>query len=310
PSGQDLEQSPRRDSSQFEPGPRAPRARPRPPPRPAHLAPRLARQQARKRDRGNAGVSGEALRACAWRSRSGVGPHPGPGRRKYTGLGSSLPVPSLECAGDMEYCLAAAALNGVDRRSLQRSARLGREVLERAKRRAVDWHSPERSIGSVGVLYRPGSYQERWSVPGPQRLLGEREERRPTLSASFRTMAEFMDYTSSQCGKYYSCVPEEGGTTHVYRYHRRQPPEVHAHSDLRHGHRNGRVETSIGPGSSYQTSERSREKPWPAEDISKDLYIEVYPGTYSVTVGSSPLTKKTHVVVVDSGQSVDLVFPI
>lgn len=73
----------------------------------------------------------------------------------------------------MEYCLAAAALNGVDRRSLQRSARLGREVLERAKRRAVDWHSPERSRGNVGILYRQGPSQERWSVPGPQRLLGE-----------------------------------------------------------------------------------------------------------------------------------------
>ncbi|KAM7329147.1 hypothetical protein ACRRTK_010760 [Alexandromys fortis] len=185
----------------------------------------------------------------------------------------------------MEYCLAAAALNGVDRRSLQRSARLGREVLERAKRRAVDWRSPEQSRGSVGVLYRQGPYQERWSVPGPQRLLGEREERRPTLSASFRTMAEFMDYTSSQCGKYYSSVPEEGGATHVSRYHRRQPPEVHVHSGLGHGQEQ-------------------------AEDISKDLYIEVYPGTYSVTVGSSPLTKKTHVVAVDSGQSVDLVFPV
>lgn len=31
-------------------------------------------------------------------------------------------------------------------------------------------------------------------------LLRQREERRPTLSTSFRTMAEFMDYTSSQCG--------------------------------------------------------------------------------------------------------------
>ncbi|XP_013203116.1 A-kinase-interacting protein 1 isoform X1 [Microtus ochrogaster] len=219
----------------------------------------------------------------------------------------------LEKQGDMEYCLAAAALNGVDRRSLQRSARLGREVLERAKRRAVDWRSPERSRGSVGVLYRQGPYQERWSVPGPQRLLGEREERCPTLSASFRTMAEFMDYTSSQCGKYYSSVPEEGGATHVSRYHRKQPPEVHVHSDLGHGQeqqRNGRVETSIGPGSSSQTSEHSREAFWPAKDISKDLYIEVFPGTYSVTVGSSPLTKKTHVVAVDSGQSVDVVFPI
>ena len=47
-----------------------------------------------------------------------------------------------------------------------------------------------------------------------------------------------------------------------------------------------------------------------AESVSKDLYIEVYPGTYSVTVGADDLTKKTHVVAVDSGQSVDLVFPI
>ncbi|XP_032748822.1 A-kinase-interacting protein 1 isoform X3 [Rattus rattus] len=174
----------------------------------------------------------------------------------------------------MEYCLAAAALNAVDRRSLQRSARLGREVLERAKRRAVDWHSPERSRGCEGVLYGQDPYQERWSVPGPQSLLGEREERRPTLSTSFRTMAEFMDYTSSQCG------------------------------------RNCRRETSVGPGSIYQTSEHSQESSWPIENISKDLYIEVYPGTYSVTVGSGALSKKTHVVAVDSGQSVDLVFPV
>ncbi|GAB1292539.1 A-kinase-interacting protein 1 [Apodemus speciosus] len=214
----------------------------------------------------------------------------------------------------MEYCLAAAALNGVDRRSLQRSARLGREVLERAKRRAVDWHSPERSRGGAGVLYRQGPYQERWSVPGSQRLLGEREERLPTLSTSFRTMAEFMDYTSSQCGKYYSSTPEEGGATHVYRYHRKKPPEVRADSDTVHSqeqaHRNCRRETSVASGSIYQTSEHSQELSWPTENIAKDLYIEVYPGTYSVTVGSSDLTKKTHVVAVDSGQSVDLVFPV
>ncbi|XP_032748821.1 A-kinase-interacting protein 1 isoform X2 [Rattus rattus] len=216
----------------------------------------------------------------------------------------------------MEYCLAAAALNAVDRRSLQRSARLGREVLERAKRRAVDWHSPERSRGCEGVLYGQDPYQERW----------QREERRPTLSTSFRTMAEFMDYTSSQCGKYYSSMPEEGGATHVYRYHRRKPAEVHGCSGSGHREeqvcarrspqhlpclkRNCRRETSVGPGSIYQTSEHSQESSWPIENISKDLYIEVYPGTYSVTVGSGALSKKTHVVAVDSGQSVDLVFPV
>ncbi|KAL2806521.1 A-kinase-interacting protein 1 isoform c [Daubentonia madagascariensis] len=183
----------------------------------------------------------------------------------------------------MENCLAAAALNGVDRRSLQRSARLGQEVLERAKRRAVDWRSLECPRGSMGVLSREVPYQERRPAAGPQRRLpGEREERQPTLSASFRTMAEFMDYTSSQCGKYYSSVPEEGGATHVFRYHRGKS-ELHTCSD-----------TGIGQ----------------AENISKDLYIEVYPGTYSVTVGSNDLTKKTHVVAVDSGQSVDLVFPV
>ncbi|XP_007459914.1 PREDICTED: A-kinase-interacting protein 1 isoform X4 [Lipotes vexillifer] len=156
----------------------------------------------------------------------------------------------------MENCLAAAALNGVDRRSLQRSARLGQEVLERAKRRAVDWHSVELPKGSVGVISRERPYREKGPAAGPHRLLpGE---------------------------KYYSSVPEEGGATHVYRYHRGKS-KLHLCSDTGNGQ---------------------------AENISKDLYIEVYPGTYSITVGVNDLTKKTYVVAVDSGQSVDLVFPI
>ncbi|XP_047608893.1 A-kinase-interacting protein 1 isoform X2 [Phacochoerus africanus] len=127
----------------------------------------------------------------------------------------------------MESCLVAAALNGVDRRSLQRSARLAREVLERARRRAVDWRSVELPKGSVGVISRELPCRETGLAAGPQRLLpGEREERLPTLSASFRTMAEFMDYTSSQCGKYCSSLPEEGGSAHAYRYHRGGRPHV------------------------------------------------------------------------------------
>ncbi|XP_006885494.1 PREDICTED: A-kinase-interacting protein 1 isoform X4 [Elephantulus edwardii] len=156
----------------------------------------------------------------------------------------------------MENCLAAAVLNGVDRRSLQRSARLGQEVLERAKKRAVNWHSLQLPKGTMRVLTSEGTDQERRLVADPQRLLpGE---------------------------KYYASMPEEGGANHVYRYHRGKS-ESSSCSDLRNGQ---------------------------AEDIAKDLYIEVYPGTYSVTVGSNDLTKKTLVVAVDSGQSVDLVFPI
>lgn len=76
--------------------------------------------------------------------------------------------------------MAAAALNGVDRRSLQRSARLGQEVLERAKRRAVDWHSVELPKGSVGVISRERPYRERGLAAGPHRLLPG-EVRAPVL---------------------------------------------------------------------------------------------------------------------------------
>ncbi|CAK7314985.1 A-kinase-interacting protein 1 [Vulpes lagopus] len=218
----------------------------------------------------------------------------------------------------MENCLAAAALNGVDRRALQRTARLGREVLERARTRAADWRPRELARSSVG-----GASRER-PAAGPQRLLpGQREERQPTLSASFRTMAAFMDYTSSQCGplhmgsdlldfrglsreqKYYSSVLEEGGAAHVSRYHRGKSA-VHLCWDMGNGQKK---ETSLDLGGISQASECTLAASQPAENISKDLYIEVYPGTYSVTVGTSDLTR-TQVVAVDSGQSVDLVFPI
>ncbi|XP_004647397.2 A-kinase-interacting protein 1 [Octodon degus] len=212
--------------------------------------------------------------------------------------------------GNMETCLAAAALNGVDRRSLQRSARLGQEVLERARRRAVDWHFQERPAGGVGDLSREGPSRGGWRAAEPRRLLrAEREDSHVTLNASFRIMAEFMDYTSSQCGKYYSLVPEEGGATHVYRYHRGSSQQ-HVYSDTGFDQRTDREKTSFNPGGIYQTPEPASEASQPAKHIAKDLYIEVYPGTYSVTVGSNALTKKTHVVAVDSGQSVDLVFPV
>ncbi|NXK29324.1 AKIP1 protein, partial [Arenaria interpres] len=41
---------------------------------------------------------------------------------------------------------------------------------------------------------------------------------------------------------------------------------------------------------------------------SKDIYIEVSPGTYSVTATSEDMVQQTHVVAVSAGQSVDLTF--
>ncbi|XP_019061744.1 A-kinase-interacting protein 1 isoform X3 [Fukomys damarensis] len=185
--------------------------------------------------------------------------------------------------GIMESCLAAAALNGVDRRSLRRSARLGQEVLERARRRTVDWHLQQCPTGGLGVLSREGPHREGRRAADPRRFL--------------------------PAEKYYSSVPEEGGATHVYRYHRGKSQQ-HVCSDTGYGQRIDREKTPLDPGGIYQASQPDSEASQPAENISRDLYIEVYPGTYSVTVGSNALTKKTHVVAVDSGQSVDLVFPV
>uniref|UniRef100_A0A667HQ30 A-kinase interacting protein 1 n=1 Tax=Lynx canadensis TaxID=61383 RepID=A0A667HQ30_LYNCA len=175
----------------------------------------------------------------------------------------------------MENCLAAAALNGVDRRALQRTARLGQEVLERAKRRAVDWHSRELPQSSVGVTSRELPDRERRPAAGPQRLLpGEREERQPTLSASFRTMAEFMDYTSSQCGKYYSSVLEDGGAAHVSRYHRRKS-ELHLCCDGRNGQRK---DTSLGLGVISHASECALEAS--QQPVSTDLVFWASPPVF------------------------------
>uniref|UniRef100_A0A8C3VPL5 A-kinase interacting protein 1 n=1 Tax=Catagonus wagneri TaxID=51154 RepID=A0A8C3VPL5_9CETA len=180
----------------------------------------------------------------------------------------------------MESCLVAAALNGVDRRSLQRSARLAQEVLERARRRAVDWHSVELPRGSVGVISRELPCWERGPAGVPQRLLpGE---------------------------KYYSSVREEGGSAHVSRYHRAKS-ELRLCSDAGRGQRK---HASLGDRGIRQASDCALEASRPAEPVSKDLYIEVYPGTYAVTVGADDRSRRTHVVAVDSGQSVDLVFAV
>ncbi|XP_057409967.1 A-kinase-interacting protein 1 isoform X1 [Balaenoptera acutorostrata] len=239
----------------------------------------------------------------------------------------------------MENCLAAAALNGVDRRSLQRSARLGQEVLERAKRRAVDWHSVELPTGSVGVISRERPYRERGPAAGPHRLLPG-EVRAPVLrdqpihslsSVLLRTRARHTAAPEGSCpwrklekkDTQPSVLPSEqwlnswtilqvsvGNIIHLCQRKEGQPTSI----VITEGSRSCTCARTLGMVSFQCVAvsiffDLRPDKPI-AEDISKDLYIEVYPGTYSVTVGVNDLTKKTHVVAVDSGQSVDLVFLI
>ncbi|NXW42375.1 AKIP1 protein, partial [Nyctiprogne leucopyga] len=60
-----------------------------------------------------------------------------------------------------------------------------------------------------------------------------------------------------------------------------------------------------------ETSEEEKLSPLlPAKtrQVSKDIYIEVSPGIYSVTATSEDMVQQTHVVDVNAGQSIDLTF--
>ncbi|NWU47090.1 AKIP1 protein, partial [Dromas ardeola] len=85
--------------------------------------------------------------------------------------------------------------------------------------------------------------------------------------------------------KYYSftaaCRCKEHEIKHICRYHGRQEIKVES--------------------SEEEVSRWTRK-------ASKDIYIEVSPGTYSVTATSEDMVQQTHVVDVNAGQSVDLTF--
>ncbi|XP_064513443.1 A-kinase-interacting protein 1 [Pseudopipra pipra] len=151
-----------------------------------------------------------------------------------------------------------------------RTAGLARDVLERARRRAAE----------------PG--------PGPGAGPEEEAER---LSAAFDSIVKLMGKASRECEKYYSFVGaprcKEHEIKHICKYHGKQAEEREEEEE--------RSEASRAPSRAQTCQQRTRQ-------ASKDLYIEVSPGIYSVTAISDDMVKKTLVVGVNAGQSVDLTF--
>ncbi|XP_038620539.1 A-kinase-interacting protein 1 isoform X2 [Tachyglossus aculeatus] len=187
--------------------------------------------------------------------------------------------------GRMASWQVPAAVWGLDRRAMQRTAGLGRDVLERAKRRRVDW-TP---------------------LVQPEERRGEEES--VNLDTAFATVMEFMERTTRQCRKYYSSMPlenrKEGEIDHICRFHRRkswQPPAS--------GMTNQQVSHTLRePYGVVRTAKAKPASQEPARTFSKDFYLEVSPGTYSVTACSSDL-RQTHVVDIEAGQSLELTFHI
>ncbi|NXG34411.1 AKIP1 protein, partial [Dromaius novaehollandiae] len=99
--------------------------------------------------------------------------------------------------------------------------------------------------------------------------------------------------------KYYSLVPacrcKEHEIKHICRYHSKQAGEKVLEAAEK---KNAASVVCSQPRTCQQRTRKA----------SKDIYIEVSPGTYSITATSEDMVKQTHVVNVSAGQSVDLTF--
>lgn len=175
--------------------------------------------------------------------------------------------------------------------SLERSAKLSLDVLKRAKRRRISWPDEgnrRRLRGEDQGLY----YDEDTNME-----LEKAEYERKRLDAAFSNIMEFMAHTTEQCEQYYSYTPisdcSKNEVNHVCRYHSRN-----------------QVATSqkpLSPSNQETFSCFPMSSPG-GRTSSKDVHIEVTPGTYSVSSHSHGLKHKTQLLNITPGQSVDVVF--
>ncbi|XP_019934306.2 A-kinase-interacting protein 1 [Paralichthys olivaceus] len=156
--------------------------------------------------------------------------------------------------------------------SLQRSASLGLEVLQRASRRSVDWTS-------TGASQTPTTPEEDTQIP-VKRCHTE-------LNDTFATLAELMAQTTYQCKRFYAsgcCTdPTDKERNHVSRFHSRSAA--------------GRTTAAL------PTRKHGR-----VSGTDEDFHIEVSPGTYAVTAHMPESPQQTQLVSVRAGESIDLTF--
>ncbi|XP_075694298.1 A-kinase-interacting protein 1 isoform X2 [Rhinoderma darwinii] len=167
--------------------------------------------------------------------------------------------------------------------SLRRTSEIGREVLERARRRDVDWWS----AGTPG---------DRSPRTHPRVETPEEEERPSSLEDAFSTLSRFMRQTTEQCERYHGClapqVMSRREAQHVCRFHcrkRQQKP----------------MKPPPGLGLATAPLQSARRKTNP-----RHVNIEVAPGTYNISAGSPNCQTQTHLVNITPGQSVDLTFHV
>ncbi|KAI6068119.1 A-kinase-interacting protein 1 [Aix galericulata] len=145
-----------------------------------------------------------------------------------------------------------------------RTAGMARAVLERARRRREEEEQRQQQ--------RREREQREQRAREPPALHRQHPAR---LGAAFASLGGLLQRAAAECEEYYRCVPawrcNEHEVKHICRYHSRQAGEEE-----------------------FKSSKEETRK------ASKDIYIEVSPGTYSITATSEDMVKQTHVVDVFS----------
>ncbi|XP_030129138.4 A-kinase-interacting protein 1 [Taeniopygia guttata] len=122
---------------------------------------------------------------------------------------------------------------------------------------------------------------------------------RERLNAAFASIVNLMRGVSEECEKCYGSMAankcKENEIKHLCKYHGKS---VERKMD------SIEEEGTEGPVEARQ-AQACQQRP---RRPSKDFYIEVSPGIYSVTAISEDMVEHTHVVNVSAGQSVDLTF--
>ncbi|XP_042561944.1 A-kinase-interacting protein 1 isoform X1 [Clupea harengus] len=104
--------------------------------------------------------------------------------------------------------------------SLHRSSKLGREVLERARKRSVRWSNTS-PYGSRTSLESTGDIHQL----DVKKIQEDPVNLHKSLDNAFDRVVEFMDHTSYECKNFYKSVPDpsDDDREHICRFHSGRP---------------------------------------------------------------------------------------
>ncbi|XP_062404198.1 A-kinase-interacting protein 1 [Sardina pilchardus] len=194
--------------------------------------------------------------------------------------------------------------------SLHRSSKLGREVLERARKRSVRWSNTS-PYDSRTSAQSTDTGEIHLGLPEDEQIMDHPGHLHKSLDNAFDRIVEFMDHTSYECKNFYKSVPEPSDheRQHVCHFHSGRPA-VPGPSTLP-------PSSTLPPISTLPSSTASRTRgsaPVPIKDSVKsqcgpeDFHIVLSPGSYAITAGIQGNAPQTQVVRVSPGESMSLTF--